>query len=251
MPVWDKALYDSLYSLGAWEWGVRNHSRIPKFHYNWFTMQKTSQRMVDQYMSMPGFAQISDIAIIGGGYGWTAEALEAQGVNVVVVDTSPHIINTINTSEEQEIRDALAANGFDPDNLPTFIGPDWNTPVDPWVYWLRPDGVRSTATVADEDMSTNGSRRSVRQALSNNMDAILTESALDSQETESDALVLIERCEQLRPNQNCNVVHLVQPGPGDPRFINYTLEEWRALLDANGFNHWVADLGGTVLQPGG
>jgi len=251
VAVWDKAKFDSMYRLPAWQWGVRNHHRVPTFRYNWFVMKATTQRIVDQYFSMPGWAQISNIAIVGGGYGWTAEALEAQGVNVVVVERSPHIIGTINTSEEQELRDTLTADGWDPDNLPVFIGPDWNTPVDPWTYWLRPDGVRSSATVVDEDLSTNGSRRNVRQALPSNKDAIITESALDSQDTESEALVLIERCEQLRPNPNCNVVHLVSPGAGGPDLLNYTIEEWRSLLDANGFNHWVADLAGNVLQPGG
>lgn len=251
MAVWDKALFDSQYSLPGWKWGVRDVPRVPRFHYNWFAMQQATQNMVDRYLGLPGWAQLSDVAIVGGGYGWTAEALEANGVNVVVVDTSPHIIGTINTSEEQELRDTLTADGWDPDNLPVFIGPDYNTPVDPWTYWLRSDGVRSAATVLDEDLSTNGSRRNVRNALPGNMDAILTETVLDSQETEADALVLIERCELLRPNPNCNVVHLVTDSPNAPGFLSYTKEEWRALLDANGYNHWVADFAGNVLAPGG
>ena len=250
MAVWDKALFDSLYSLPGWSTGIRDATRVPMFHYNWFAMQPEINNIITMYLGMPGFAQLSDIAIVGGGYGWTAEALEAQGINVVVVDTSPHIIGTLNVSEEQELRDTLAADGWDPDNLPVFIGPDWNTPVDPWAFWLRPDNVRSAATVLDEDLSTAGSRRNVRNALPSNMDGILTEYALDSQESEADALVLIERCEQLRPNPNCNVIHLVS-GSSVPPFISYTKEEWRGLLDANGYNHWVVDSAGTVLQPGG
>lgn len=194
------------------------------------------------------------MAIVGGGYGWTAEEIAAQGVSVVVVETSDHIINTVGVSEEQELRDTMIADGWDPDNLPVFIGPDWNTPVDPWTFWLRPDNVRSAATVLDEDLSTTGSRRNVRNALPGNMDAILTEFAIDSMDSGDDAasLVLIERCEQLRPNPNCNVIHLIEPNPFDQTLNVKTAEEWRALLDANGYtDHYVVDINGTVLGPGG
>jgi len=253
VAVWNKALFDQVYSLPGWQWGVR-HNRLPRFHYNWFAMQPIVQNMAARYQVAPGFAQISDVAIIGGGYGWVGELLsQTYGVNVVNVDTSEHVVNTITTSEEQELRDTLTSDGWDPDNLPVFMGPDWNTPVNPWDYWVRNDGLRCSITLAAEDMSTNGSRRNVRQALSNNMDAIITEEALDSQDTEADALVLIERCEQLRPNPNCNVVHLID-GSGQPStlpFINYTTGEWRALLDTNGFNHWLIDAAGNVSAPGG
>ena len=258
MAVWDKTLFETMYSCNGWPYGIRGSSRVPRFHYNWFGMIPATRNVVDMYVTMPGFAQLSDVAIIGGGYGWTAELLSTYSINAISIDTSPHIINTKDTSEEAEIRDYLTQLGFDPDRLNDgpagirFMSPDDpNAWVNPWDYWLRADGVRTAVTVVDEDLSTNGSRRNVRQALGNNIDGILTEIVLDSMETENDALVFIERCEQLRPNPAVNVVHLVMDGHSDPRFLSYTKEQWRALLDANGYNHWVVNLRGTILSPGG
>ena len=81
-----------------------------------------------------------------------------------------------------------------------------------------------------------------------NMDAILTEFVLDAMETDAESLVIVERAEQLRPNPAVTVVHLVaDSAEGDPRLNNKTLADWRAFLDANGFNdHWVITAAGVV-----
>jgi hypothetical protein len=258
MPVWDKALFESLYSCNGWPYGIRGASRVPRFHYNWFGNIPSTRAMVDRYLALPGFAQLSDVAIVGGGYGWTAELLS---INAISIDTSPHIINTKDTSEEAELRDYLTQLGFDPDRLNDglagirFMSPDDpNAWVNPWDYWLRADGVRTSVTVADEDLSTNGSRRNVRTALGNNIDAILTEFAIDSMDAGDDAasLALVERCEQLRPNPACTVVHLIEPNPSDLVLNVKTAAEWRTLLDANGFtDHVVMDMQGNILTQGG
>jgi hypothetical protein len=207
---------------------------------------------------MPGFSQLSDIVIIGGGYGWTAEILIQNGINATVVDTSDHIINTYNTSEEQELREYLIGQGFDPDRLNDgavgirFMSPEnpqaW---VNPWEYWLRQDGVRTSVPILDEDLSTQGSRRNVINAGERRPDAILTEIVMDSMETEEDALVFVERCEQLRPNPSTNVIHVVMDGHDAPGFISYTKEEWRSFLDSNGYNHAVVSMRGELLLAGG
>lgn len=246
--VWNEALYKEMYRSPSWMWGVRNSSRIPAFHYHWFTQQNSQQAIIEKFLALPGAAQVSDLAIVGGGFGWTAELLESYGINAISIDTSSYIQNTKAVSEEQELRSALTEQGFDPDNLPIFIGPDYNTPVNPWNYWLRPDGVRTSKPVLPEDLSSNGSRRSVRQALGNNIDAILTEFALESVETEAEALTIVERCEQLRPNPACQVIHMVTGPPGDPRLLTYTPQEWRTVLNNNGFNnHYVVDTLGNVI----
>jgi hypothetical protein len=258
--VWDKTLYDTLYSCNGWPYGIRGATRVPRFHYNWFGQQHSMQTMVERYLALPGFAQVSDVAIIGGGYGWTAELLESQGINAISVDTSPHILSTKDSSEEQELRDTLTALNFDPDRLNDgpagirFMSPDDpNAWVNPWTYWLRPDGKRTSKTVVDEDLSTTTSRNNVKSALGNNIDAIVTEFAIDSFEAGDDAgsLQLVERCEQLRPNPACAVIHLIEPNPADV-FLNVkTASAWRTLLDTNGYNHVIVDMQGNILTAGG
>ncbi len=127
------------------------------------------------------------------------------------------------------------------------FGEDQSEVADPWAEWLRPDGQRTSLTLVDEDLSNNPSRRNVRNALPGNMDGILTENALDSMETEAEVLMLVERCEQLRPNPACAVVHLVSPGAfADPRFpLGRSLQAWKDLLTANGFtDHRVTSASG-------
>lgn len=250
--VWDKTLYDQVYRLPLWPWGVRNYPRTPYGHYHWFSTQQMMNNTLSLMMKAPGFAQVSDVAIVGGGFGWTCDLLSGLGINAKCVEVSPYILSTMNNSEEQELRDSLTEFGFDPDNLPVLIGPDYNTPVNPWDHWLRGDGRKSTSgIVLSEDLSTNTSRRNVRQALGNNLDAIVSEFVLDSQENEADALVIIERCEQLRSKPATAVIHLVTDGQDDPRFIDYTKEQWRTVLDTNGYNHYIVDVYGNVLAPGG
>jgi len=205
-----------------------------------------------RFLALPGANQIKDVAIIGGGYGWTAEILKDQGINAISIDTSPYILATKDVSEEQELRDTLTKLGFDPDNLPEMMSPqDPNMVCNPWDYWLRPDGRRTSITVIDEDMSTAGSRNSVKTAMNNKIDLIVTEYVLESLETENDALVLIERCEQLRPNPSVQVIHQVTEPPHDPRFVLKTPLEWRTLLDSHGYKHIIADMRGNILIPGG
>lgn len=249
--VWDKALYDQMYRLPMWQWGVRNYPRVPYGHYSWFGAKRLTQANLAAMQRFPGFAQVKDVAIVGGGFGWSADLLVEMGINAISIEVSPYVLATKDQSEEQEIRDNLVKFGFDPDNLPTLIGPDYNTPVDPWAYWLRPDGRRSTAgLVIDEDLSTNTSRRNVRQALGNKLDAIVSEFALDSYAAGDEAgpALLVERCESLRPNPACPVIHIIQPNENDV-FLNWkTAAEWRTFLDGLGFNdHRVVDMKGSVL----
>lgn len=255
MAIWDKSLFDSVYTSNGWPNGMRGSNRVPRFHYNWCSMRAVSHSLFESYQALPGFAQVNDIAIIGGGFGWVAEKLSSIGINAICVDTSPHVIATKDSSEEGEIRAMLVAQGFDPDLNDGIVWCNPQNPkgpgMNPWQFWLRTDGKRTSATIVEEDLSTNGSRNSVRRALNNNVDAIVTELVLDGLDTEQDGLVLIERCEQLRPNPACAVVHIVMDGHGDNRFVNKTGAEWDVLLNDNGYNHIVVDTRGVVLTAGG
>lgn len=260
--VYDKTLYDAQYSVRAWEHGHRGQG-IPRHHYNWFVQTQGRfgrlKRHVAALTNGPGWAQLTDIAIIGGGFGWTAELLleTNPGLNFVNVETSPHVINTLTQSEEADIRQYLIDDGFDPDNIDFLVDPNdlsrtlTNTEV--WNYWLRPDGQRGSTTTLDNDLSTNGQRRDVRTALGNNVDALVTEIALDSLATEAEIDNFLDFVEQTRPNPACTVVHLIEYTPRtDLGYISKTREDWGIYLTARGFgDHYVMATDGTWQRADG
>lgn len=255
--AWDEADFRSLYSAPLWVHGSRyvGPQSRPSCNYHWFGQRRRLQRTIGNFLAMPGAAQLSHIAIVGGGFGWTAEILATVGVNAISIDTSPYVVANEGVSEEAELRAALLAQGHNPDDLNATV--QFMSDIDPnvvlteteiWQRWLRTDGVRTSIPVEQEDLANNGSRNRVKSRLSNNMDAILTEFVLDSMETDQESLTLADRCEMLRPNPSVNVIHLVS-GPASPaddqRLNNKSYAAWRALLDANGFQtHVVADATG-------
>lgn len=247
--IWDKALFDEMYSGYGWKWGVRGSPRKPMFAYNWFAQKDRLEAQANRLLAQPGFAQVSHLAIIGGGFGWLSEYLTAQGITVVNIETSPYVTADKDNSEEADLRAQLTAQGFDPDNLPDLMDPNDPNAVhpDPWSLWLRP--TRSVSTILEEDLANNGSRNRVKNALSNNMDGIFTEYVLDSMEFDSEVLDVCDKAEQLRPNPSVPVIHLVGDDTfGHPQMLHKPLTEWRTLLDANGFSqHFLTDQNGNVL----
>jgi len=262
-PVYDKATYDAQYSVRAWDHGVRDQSRIPRHHYNWFVQTQGPfarlKRHVTALTAGPGWAQLSDIAIIGGGFGWTAELLLEidPTLNIINVETSPHVINTLATSEEADLRQYLIDDGFDPDNINFLVDPnDYSrtlTNAEAWAYWLRPDGVRGTTTTLDNDLSTNGQRREIRTTLGGNVDALVTEITLDALSTEAEIDNFLDYVEKTRPNPACAVIHLIEYTPRtDLGYISKTREEWGIYLTDRGYgNHYVMATDGSYQRADG
>lgn len=253
--VWNKALFDELYTSKPWTTGYRftGQPRPPFFHYHWYGNQNGVNHRISGLLSQPGFASLTDVAVIGGAFGWLAEALVANGINAFSVDTSDYIVANEDVSEEAELRAALTAQGFDPDDLGArvlFVKEDGSVASESevWAAWLRADGKRTSIPVEQEDMSTNGSRNKVRQRAQGTLDAVLDEYAMESCEDDTESLQLAERCEQVRPNPACTVVHMISGAGGDPRMNFKSGEDWRTLLDANGFNdHWVVNAAGKTF----
>lgn len=258
MPlIYDKALYDAQYSVPAWVHGTRNQPRCPRHHFNWFVQSQGPfarlKRNVAALVGGPGWASITDIAIIGGGFGWTAELLLELDptLNIINVETSPHVINTIATSEEADLRQYLIDDGFDPDNIDFLVDPvtgNTLTNAQAWAAWLRPDGRRSSITTLDNDLTTSGQRRAVKTALGNSIDALVTEIALDAQTTDAEIANFLDFVEQTRPNPACNVVHLIEYTSENLGYISKTGAQWRTYLDSLGFsNHYILQTDGQVF----
>ena len=272
MPlVYDKALYDAHYRVPAWPYGMRwpdgNASTKPRHHYNWWVQAGMPRyarlrNHASVLINGPGWASLTDIAIIGGGFGWTAEPLlEAKPtLNIINVETSPYVINSLAQSEEADIRQYLIDDGFDPDNLPmSFMSPnDPNVELadgEIWNYWLRTDGQRTSITTLDNDLSTNGQRNQVRQALSNNVDALITEIALDAHTTETEIDNFLDFVEQTRPNPACAVIHMISYAPGmfeQWGYISKTRADWATYLDTRGYgDHWILETSGAYQRADG
>ena len=259
--VYDKALYDEQYSSPAWVHGVRGQSRIPRFHYNWFNQSQGPYARLPKIANLisngPGWASFTNVAIVGGGFGWTAELLlEAKPtLNIVNVETSPHVTGAIG-SEEAELRQYLIDDGFDPDNIDFLVDPldpsRTLTNAEAWAYWLRPDGQRTSITTLDNDLANNKKRKDVRDALPGSMDAIITEISLDAQQTDQEIATFLERVELLRPNPACTVVHVVEYTPADLGYISKTVPDWGVYLDALGYSdHWILGFDGTLQRADG
>lgn len=250
---WDKSTYDVAYNIPAWN-GVRYYiggpnkqgaGRVPMFHYHYPVINRTAKAVINRFLTMPGAAAVNNVAMVGGGFGWGAEALVAAGINVINVETSSYVLAEKDNTEEAELRQLLIDQGFNPDDLPVFVSPfnpnaDYTT-GQVWATWLAGRPKRAQVQVVDEDMSTNASRNKVKQALPGSLDYILTELTLDAFENDAEALVFAERCEQLRPNPNVNVIHIVVDEVMQQGRMNqvHTLEEWHSLLVSNSMNHIV------------
>lgn len=255
--VYDKALYDSFYSVRAWEHGARDNPRVPRHHYNWYVQAPRIGRNLNALVGSPGWSSISDIAIIGGGFGWLGEQLLAADptLNIINVETSPHVINQINTSEEAELRQYLIDDGFDPDNIDFLMHPDQSrtlTNAEVWATWLRSDGLRGSTTTLDNDLSNNSQRRNVRQALGNNVDALVTEIALDGHETDLEIEDFLDRVERTRPNPACTVIHLIEYTSQPVPYISKTVADWATYLNTRGFSdHWIVNTDGVSQRADG
>ena len=238
--VWDKTLFDDMYRLYGWRDGVLDNSLL-MFHYHWWAARPMISTQLAALVQQPGWASVQKIGLIGDGFGWLAEELEALGIEVVVNEISDFILNNRNVSEEQELRDALAAQGFNPDSLPPFRRADGSIITDHWnpdpqigTGWLRVDGARTSAIITSEDLTKNGGRNTFNRQFSGNQpDALVTTYAIDAQETDAESLAFAEMVQATRKNPAQTIVHLVQdtPGdPGDPRMNVKTKEQWKAFL---------------------
>jgi hypothetical protein len=244
--VYDKAFFDAWYAYNVEIWGVEGTRPPVTIHYHSHHIRPYLNAIYTRVETEgPGWASITNVAIVGGAFGWAGDFLMSRGINVVTVDTSPHVQSAKVTTEETELRAAIAAVGLDPTTA-TMIGPAGDR-INILAYLMGNQasvGRRTTQTVLNESLNTANSRRNVQRALPATMDLIVTEDALSSF-TDAELPGFLSNVNALRPNPACTVLHIITVVPegldpagygvGTP-FNWKTKAQWRAKLDSLGYN---------------
>ena len=128
MPAWGKAEFDQFYRFPAEKQGHWNGRAGIALHYHdWSVGQWQRTTYAPLLASVLGLVSGNSVVLVGGGFNWTGEGLEALGINVLSTDISAYIQGEKGNTEEAEIRQLCLDVGVDPDVdkiycLPTFPG---------------------------------------------------------------------------------------------------------------------------------
>ena len=234
MPLKDWSLpqtWDEAYSIGAeGDMGHPSNRREVKLGYHRAVMLPyCRKRAAGIARALTWTPPGPTIVIIGAGFGWTAECLEALGLTRVgALDISQYIQANKSGTEEVEVSARIAAVGLDPTQGPGFFLK--NRFVD--------GGSRARASrgVWNENGATDNSRIRIRQALGlSASDMIiwgLSESVLESLtdvEAQEVSSIAHQYCE--------NVAHyVVTLREGNQPGYNWkSLKEWKTLLPTDTF----------------
>jgi len=217
--VWDKALYDLAYASDAEPDGHPNTRPGIRLHYNRYVMYPEMLRRAQALISLLGITLSDKILIVGCGFGWTAEALAGMGYSVVGTDISSYIQNNKGLSEDADISAAITAVGLDPASGEGMM--HFNR--------LKGDGVRTRATVLNEDSASVKSRNQIKNLIGTPT-IIITEDLLTSL-TDNECTVLQNNI--VKYDLSARIVHFVSEfaNPAPPfNFNSKSLEEWKALF---------------------
>lgn len=223
-----KAAWDQYYRKGAEGlWGHPNTRPEVKLHYHKAVREvRIGQRAAALGLHFGPAAYNKRILIVGGAFGWLAEALLTEGfLTVGVTDTSSYVQAEKDNTEETELRAEITSVGLDPDTdrgaliLSTHLrGPR-----------------RGSIDIIDADILTPAGRTTVRQAMGNPQ-VVVTETVLESLE-DNEAITLSEAAHAF-PGQ-VEVVHVVYTlapdGGQNPVFNWKTLADWKMLIPADTF----------------
>lgn len=221
MPTtWDKALFDLAYSFNAEPDGHPNTRPPITLHYHRYVLFPEMLRRAQFFVQQFGLTASSKVLVVGCGFGWTVEALSSLGIPTIGTDISSYIQGNKSLTEDADIDAAVRAVGLDPTNSEG-LG-HFNR--------LRGSGVRTTATVLNEDSGNNASRNRVKQALAADPTIIITEDVVTS-------LTDVE-CTALQTNiikygLTIPIVHFVTElaNPNPPfNFNSKTIDQWKALF---------------------
>jgi hypothetical protein len=248
MAEWTKADFDKFYRFHGTRYGIQPHQQMIWSHYN-VQIVGLGQISNAQFL-LPNIT--GNVIVFGAGFGWTVEGLQSHGVNAAGTEVSGYILGAKDTNEEADLRGYIIDAGRDPDNDWVICLPDHPNAIymedpnkrlgetDQWVSglfeWMchpiqlmniRP-GARALSTIADEDSTTNGSRRAVTRLLGS-IDTIITEEVLNSI-PDAEALAL---CENLAKYDK-PVIHILSPlrtlKKQEPSLNWKSYADWQAFL---------------------
>lgn len=229
-----KADYDNETDLDAEPAGYK-HPRIVgiRVGYNRAVVMPNREKRAAKFISILNIQPSDKVMIAGAGFGWTVEAMEAQGIiDVIAVDTSVWINSDKGLTEEADINSAITAVGLDPTTGEGLVHKNR----------LFDGGNRSRASkgIIDEHLKNAGSRQRVKQALGNNEpDIIITERMIENLE-DAEVTEYTDLLDLLSPSGV--IAHFVLTPTNDPvrTDINIkTLADWRVLLP----NHVIIESG--------
>lgn len=238
LKTWDtKADWDAAYSFGAeGDIGHPNTRAEVRLHYHRATKgEENADIHASRLAAALGWTAPGDtIAIVGAGFSWTAEALEAIGfLTVIGLDISLYIQAEKNNTEEADFDAEIALVGLDP---ATGEGLGIKNRL-----IARGGGAgnrtRAAGGVLDEDGKNGASRGRIKQALglsgNDRIEWVVSESVLESL-TDAEALDASNDADII----GNNTVHFVYPlrASGNHAGFNWkTLEDWKLLIPGDTF----------------
>lgn len=218
--VWDKTLYDLAYSFNAEPDGHPNDRPAITLHYHRYVLFPEMLRRAQFFIQQFGLTANSRVLVVGCGFGWTVEALNSLGVPAVGTDVSAYIQGNKSLTEDGDIDAAIRAVGLDPTNGSGLS--HFNR--------LRGSGVRTTASVLNEDSSSNSSRNRVKNAFSGDITLIITEDIVTSL---TDAECTTLQTNIVKYGVTIPIVHFLTEfaNPNPPfNFNSKSITEWKALF---------------------
>ena len=240
MPIQDwtlQATWDAAYKIKADERigdGKGSLTNPLRTHYHNFIVKNAIGRTMQALVIKLGIVTSSRIVVIGAGFGWSVEWLNANGYIAIAVDPNQYLIDKSFTSEEGEITTLIVSKGRDTNESRIDVHGDGQTK--PLLDILvRQDGKRTSETLIDEEMKNPGSRKAVHSAIGKNMDYVITENMLS---TLSDAELIdvasnLDKFKKLQAN--VPIIHLDTwldtTGRFDTGYNWKTGPEWRAFFD--------------------
>lgn len=224
--MWTEADFDDRYLSNAESrYGVRGRAPI-YLHYHDYTVGTALRNRAGRLIE--ACALSGPTLVLGCGFGWTCEAIEAQGIPCIGVDTSDYIQSSKDISEEDELRACIEAAGVNPDTDLILCGPndngarqvngDWMAP--PLDIFLTRNGSRTSATILSGEIAKKRTWTLANQA--NQISHVITESLLDAVENP------VEMCESIIKHFNGPVFHVLS---------NET--DWKLWAVENQINHTI------------
>ena len=215
--VWDKALFDAAYSLNAEPDGHPNTREAITLHYNRYVLFPEMLRRAQFLAQLLGLNANSRVLVVGCGFGWTAEALSNLGIPTIGTDVSSYIQANKSLSEDADIAAAITAVG-----LSTTAGEGLSH-----FNRLKGDGVRTRATVLNEDGMTATSRNRIKNALGT-ITQCITEDLLTSL-TDAECAALETQIAKFNVPMCHFVTEFANPNPPF-NFNSKSIDQWKALF---------------------